>query len=322
MTQKSVLARMLVAAALAFILAAHAQDYPSKPIKIVVPFPPGGGVDAIARILAERLHGKWGQTVTVENRAGANGNIGMESVFRAEPDGYTLLLATPGQLAISKILYTKLGFDPDALVPVSVAVAITNALVIHPKVAAASVQELIALAKANPGRLNYATQGIGSAAHLTGELFQSLAGIKIAHVPYKGAAPALADLFGGQVEMAFLELSVALPQIRAGKLRVLAVGDDKRNPSLPDIPAMTEVLPGLVFGTWYGVVAPPKTPPAIANRLSDAIAEVIKQPDVVQQLLDRNTAMIGSTPAQMALLMKQDRERWGNVIRTTGVTAD
>lgn len=301
--------------------AALAQDYPTKPIRIIVPYPPGGGVDFMARIVAEKLREKWGQPAIVENRVGGGGNIGTEYVAKASPDGHTLLFVAPGPMVINKSLYGKLAFDPDTLVPVSVVATVTNVLAVHPKLAADSVQQLIAFAKANPGRLNYATQAIGSVAHLTGELFQSTAGINIVHVPYKGAAPAIADLLGGQVDMAFLELSVVLPHIRAGKLRGLAVGDEKRHPSLPDIPAMTEVVPGLVFVTWYGFVAPPKTPHAIANKLSTAITEAVKQPDVAQQIRDRNAEVAGSTPEEMALLLKEERERYGKVIRATGMTA-
>jgi tripartite-type tricarboxylate transporter receptor subunit TctC len=319
--QKTLVGRILLATALAFAFAVHAQDYPTKPIRIIVPYPPGGGVDFMARIVAEKLREKWDQPAIVESRVGGGGNVGTEYVAKASPDGHTLLFVAPGPMVINKSLYGKLAFDPDTMVPVSVVATITNVLAVHPRLAAGSVQQLITYAKANPGRLNYATQAIGSVAHLTGELFQSMAGINIVHIPYKGAAPAIADLLGGQVDMAFLELSVVLPHIRAGKLRGLAVGDEKRNSSLPDTPAMSEVVPGLVFVTWYGVVAPPKTPSTIANKLSAAITEAVKQPDVAQQIRDRNAEVAGSTPDEMALLMREERERYGKVIRATGMTA-
>jgi len=319
--QKTLVGQILLTAALALAPAVHAQDYPTKPIRVIVPYPPGGGVDFMARIVAEKLRDKWGQPAIVESRVGGGGNVGTEYVAKASPDGHTLLFVAPGPMVINKSLYGKLAFDPDTMVPVSLVATITNVLAVHPRLAAENVQQLIALAKANPGRLNYATQAIGSVAHLTGELFQSMAGINIVHIPYKGAAPAIADLLGGQVDMAFLELSVVLPHIRAGKLRGLAVGDERRNPSLPDIPAMSEVVPGLVFVTWYGVVAPPKTPSAIANKLSAAIAEALKQPDVAQQIRDRNAEVAGSTPEEMTLLMREERERYGKVIRATGMTA-
>jgi len=319
--QRILLGRILLAAALAFALAVHAQDFPTKPIRVIVPYPPGGGVDFMARIVGEKLREKWGQPAIVENRVGGGGNIGTEYVAKASPDGHTLLFVAPGPMVINKSLYGKLPFDPDTMVPVSVVATVTNVLAVNPKLAADSVKQLIAFAKANPGRLNYATQAIGSVAHLTGELLQSMAGVKMVHVPYKGAAPAIADLLGGQVDMAFLELSVVLPHVRAGKLRALAVGDEKRHPSLPDIPAMTEVVPGLVFVTWYGFVAPPETPSAIAHKLSAAIVEAVKRPEVAQQIRDRNAEVAGSTPEEMALLMKGERERYGKVIRATGMTA-
>lgn len=319
---KNLVSRILLAAALAFSLAVAAQDYPSKPIKIVVPYPPGGGVDVMARIVADKFREKWGQPVIVENRAGGGGNIGTEYVAKASPDGHTLLFVAPGPMVINKSLYAKLAFDPDTLVPISVVATITNMLAVHPMVAAGGLQQLIALAKANPGQLNYATPGIGSTAHLTAELLQSMAGIKIVHVPYKGTAPAIADLLGGQLHIGFLELSVALPYIRAGRLRALAVGDEKRHPSLPDIPTMSEALPGLVFLTWYGMVAPPKTPSVIADKLFAAITEALKLPEVAKQIRDRNAEVAGSTPEEMALLLRQERERWGNVIRATGAMAE
>jgi len=319
--RKTPVCRLLLAAALAFSLVVQAQDYPTKPIRIIVPYPAGGGVDFMARILAEQFRAKWGQTALVENRVGGGGNVGTDYVAKSDPDGHTLLFVAPGPMVINKSLYGKLPFDPDTMVPVSVVATVTNVLAANPKLAADSVKQLIAFAKANPGRLNYATQAIGSVAHLTGELLQSMSGVKMVHVPYKGAAPAIADLLGGQVDMAFLELSVVLPHVRAGKLRALAVGDEKRHPSLPDIPAMTEVVPGLVFVTWYGFVAPPETPSAIAHKLSAAIAEAVKQPAIAQQIRDRNAEVAGSTPEEMALLMKGERERYGKVIRATGMTA-
>lgn len=314
--------RILLGAALAFAVGAHAQDYPVRPIKIVVPNPPGGGNDFAARIVAERFREKWGQPVLVENRAGASGRIGAEAVAAAAPDGYTLLVTAPASLVINKSLYAKLAYDPDAFVPVSVIVAGPGALVMHPSVAAASVQQLIAYAKANPDKLTYASQGNGTIAHLAGALFQSMTGARIVHVPYKGSAPAVADLLGGQVSMMFSELSPALPHIRAGKLRALAAGGEKRNPLLPEVPALTEVLPGFVFSYWIGMVAPAGTPFAIANRLSAEIAEGLRQPDVAKRLLDTNLEAVASTPAEMASFMKRESERWGNVIRLTGTKGE
>jgi tripartite-type tricarboxylate transporter receptor subunit TctC len=314
--------RLLLAAALVFAVGVHAQDYPGRPIKIIVPNPPGGGNDLAARIVAERLREKWGQPVVVDNRAGASGRIGAEAAAAAAPDGYTLLVTAPAALVINKSLYTKLSYDPDAFVPVSVIVAGPGVLVVHPSVAAASVQHLIEHAKANPDKLTYASQGNGTIAHLAGAMFQSMTGARIVHVPYKGSAPAVADLLGGQVSMMFSELSPALPHIRAGKLRALAAGGEKRNPLLPEVPALTEVLPGFVFSYWIGMVAPAGTPSAIASRLSAEIAEGLKQPDVAKRLFDTNLEAVASTPAEMAAFMKRESERWGNVIRLTGTKGE
>jgi tripartite-type tricarboxylate transporter receptor subunit TctC len=302
--------------------ATHAQDYPSRPIKIIVPNPPGGGNDLAARLVAERLREKWGQPVVVDNRAGASGRIGAEIVAAAPPDGYTLLVTAPAALVINKSLYAKLSYDPDAFAPVSVIVAGPGVLVVHPSVAATGVQQLIALARAYPDRLTYASQGNGTIAHLAGALFQSMTGARIVHVPYKGSGPAVADLLGGQVSLMFSELAPALPHIRAGKLRALAVGSEKRNPILPEVPSLAETLPGFTFSYWIGMVAPAGTPSAIANRLSAEIAEGLKQPEVAKRLLETNLDAIAGTPAEMAAFMKRESERWGNVIRVTGTRGE
>lgn len=312
---------LLAAAALAFALPVQAQDYPGKLVRVVVPYPPGSLTDTLARLVAEKLQGKWGQPVIVENRAGAAGNLGAEVVSKAAPDGYTLLFSPPAPFVTNKLLYAKLAYDPDAFVPASVIAIAPVVLMVHPKVAAESVQQLIAYAKANPDRLNYASSGIGGTPHLTAELFKSMGGIRIVHVPYQGTAPALTALLGGQVDMLFDAVGAGLPSIRAGKLRVLAVGSEKRTPLLPDVSAMSEVLPGFASKVWVAMAAPPKTPAAIANRLSAAIAEAVKQPEVVKRMLDLSFEAIGGTPAEMALLLRQETERWGNVIHFANVTA-
>ena len=320
--RKNLLGRILFGAALVLSAAVHAQDYPSKPIKIIVPNPPGGGNDLTARLVAEKLREKWGQPVIVDNRAGASGRIGAEAVATTPPDGYTLLVTAPASLVINKSLYAKLSYYPDAFVPVSVTVAGPGALVVHPGVAATSVQQLIAFGKANPDKLTYASQGNGTIAHLAGALFQSMTGAQIVHVPYKGSAPAVADLLGGQVSMMFSELAPALVHIRAGKLRVLAVGSEKRNPLLPDVPALSEVLPGFAFSYWIGMVAPAGTPPVIANKLSAEIREGLRQPEVAKRLVELNLEAIASTPVEMAAFMKRESERWGNVIRRSGIKSE
>ena len=314
--------RVLLAVALALPLGGHAQEYPTKAIKIVVPNPPGGGNDLVARIVAESFREKWNQPVIVENRAGASGGIGAEAVARAEPDGYTLLLTAPASLVINKSLYNKLAYDPDAFVPVAIVAVSPAALLVHPRVGAESLQQLIALAKANPGTLSYASQGNGTIAHLAGELFQMMAGVTCIHVPYKGSGPAMADLLAGQVTMYFGEVAPALAHIRSGKLRVLAVGGEKRNPLLPEVPTLSEVMPGFAFSYWFGMVAPKGTPPAIADKLSAAVAEALRRPEVAKRLLDVGLEAVGSTPAEMRQFMKRESERWGNVIRVTGMKAD
>lgn len=315
--------RMLFAAALAFSLTAHAQDYPSKLVKVIVPVAPGGGPDVFARVLVEKLMDKWGQPVIVENRAGAAGNIGMEAASKAAPDGYTLVFAHQPPLVINKTLYAKLSYDPDAFAPISVVVAVPMVVVVHPKVQVQTVQQLIAYAKANPDRLNYASAGSGSTPHLAAEFFKSRTGVRIVHVPYKSNAPAVGDLLGGQVDLMMLDLGSVLQHARTGKLRALAVLTEKRNPALPDVPAMSEILPGLVVSPWWGMVAPPKTPAAIAEKVSATVAEALKHPDVAKRLTEMgNLVAVGSTPAEMEQFLRVERERWGNLIRAIGATAD
>jgi tripartite-type tricarboxylate transporter receptor subunit TctC len=319
--RKGFLFGIVVTASLLLSVSTRAQDvqiYPSKSIRFIVPVPAGGGVDTLARIVADVLRNRWGKPVIVENHSGAGGNIGAELVYRAEPDGYTLLFTAGGVLVTNKMLYSKLGFDPGSFVPISVVAASGSVLVVNPKVEAQNVQQLIGLAKANPDALDYASPGSGTGSHLTAEMFKSMAGIKITHVPYKGTSPALNDLLSGQVSLMFGELGSVLPHVRAGNLRALAVTGERRIPSLPDVPVMSEVLAGFVAAPWNGVVAPPNTPVAIANKISSTIADELKQPDVAKRLTDRNFEVVGSTPEEMAILMKQEIERWGTVIRALG----
>lgn len=314
---------VLLAGALVAVGPAAAQKsgYPSQPIKIVVPSPPGATTDTLARIVADKLQKKWGQPVIVDDRAGAAGNIGAEIAFKANPDGTTLLFSYPAPLVVNESLYDSLPYDPDRFEPVSLVAIVPLVLAVTPNVTAQDVRQLIAFAKANPNRLNFASQGYGTTGHLAGELFKSMAGVQIVHVPYKGSAPALTDLLGGQVQMMFIELSTVLPNIRAGTLRALAVGSERRSSLLPDVPAMAEALPGFAASTWFGMVAPPKTPTAIVNQLSTTIAAAIREPDVATRLVDISADAVGDTPAEMATFLRQERERWGTVIRATGATA-
>jgi tripartite-type tricarboxylate transporter receptor subunit TctC len=312
---------LVLISALALPLAA--QEWPTKPVRIIVPFPPGGSADLLPRVVAEKLAEKWGQPVIVDNRPGSAGNIGADAVFRAEPDGYTLLSAPPPPLVINRLLYQKLSYDSSQFVPITVIGAIPNVLLVHPKTNVNTVQEFIALVKANPGKLNYASQGSGSTSHLTAELFKSMAGgLNITHVPYKGTAPALADLLGGQVEMMCDNLGVSLPHVRSGKLKALAVASSKRVNSLANVPTLAETLPGFEAVAWFGIVGPPKTPAAIAEKVAAGVQDALKMPEVLKRLAELSAQPLGLTPVQTAAYMRQESERWAAVIKSAGVKAD
>ena len=307
-------------AVLACSLVSNAQDWPSKPVRIIVPFPPGGSADLLPRVVGEKLAQQWGQPVIVDNRPGSAGNIGAAAVFQAEPDGYTLLSAPPPPLVINRLLYPKLAYDSTQFVPMSVIAAIPNVLLVHPKVGASTTAELIALAKSNPGKLNYASQGSGATSHLTTELFKSMAGgLQITHVPYKGTAPALADLLAGQVDLMFDNLGVSLPHVKSGKLKALAVASTRRFRSLPEVPALAETLPGFESVAWFGIVGPPRTPAAVAEKVAAGVAETLRNPEVLRRLSDLSADPLGMTPAETAAFMKAETERWGAVIRSAGV---
>jgi len=313
---------VLVSVMLAAAGSAQAQPVwqPSKPIRVVIPYPPGGTADALPRLISEKVANSLGQPMVFENRGGASANIGAEAVARSEPDGYTLLVVAPHVVTTNAVLY-KLNYDPNAFAPVSIIASYPNVLVANPK-APASLQELIAYAKANPGKIFYGSQGNSTSSHLSGEMLKMMTGIEMVHVPYKGSAPALVDLLAGQVNIMFDNLLATNQYIKSGKLRLLGVGSAKRQSSVPDAPAIAEVVPGFLSETWMGLVAPPKTPASITGRLSAAVAEAVKSPDIVKRLEDLNTDPVGNTPAQMAEVIRQDTERWVGVVRAANVKAD
>ncbi len=302
------------------LASASAQEWPARPVRLVVPFPPGGAADAMPRIVGEKLALRFGQPFVVENRAGATGTIAAELVSRAAPDGYTFLATPPSTLVLNPYLYVKLPYDAARFVPVSVISAIPSVLLAHPKVAAASLAELVALVKAHPGKLNYASQGATSVSFLTTEWFLALAGgLKVTHVPYKGTGPALASVLAGETELFFDNLGTSLPHVRSGRLKALAVAGERRHPALPEVPAMNELYPGLVSVAWFGIVAPPGTSPAIAEQLSSSIQDILKMPDVRERLSRLSAEPIGLTPSQMAQFLGQETERWREAIRAAGV---
>jgi tripartite-type tricarboxylate transporter receptor subunit TctC len=311
---------LFLATAILWTTAVFAQEWPQKAVRIIVPFPAGGSADLLPRYVGEKLSQQWGQPVIVDNRPGAAGNIGAAAVFQAEPDGYTLLSAPPPPLVINRLLYPKLQYDSTQFAPMTVIAAIPNVLLVNPKVTAGSVGEFVALVKSNPGKLNYASQGNGTTSHLTAELFKSMAGgLDIAHVPYKGTAPALADLLGGQVDLMFDNLGVSLPHVRSGKLKALAVASRQRVTSLPGTPTLAESLPGFEAVAWFGIVGPPKTPAAIAEKVAAGVAEALKHPEVLRRLGEMAAEPMGLSPAETAAFMKQETERWSTVIRSAGV---
>lgn len=298
-------------------------NYPNQPIRMIVTVPPGGGVDSVTRIVADRLRQRLGQTVVVENRGGQAGNFGAEAVFAAPPDGYTLMASQPAPLTVNALLYRKLNYDPTAFVPIAIMTTVPNTLTVRPDFPARTAQEFIAYARANPGKLNYASQGTGTTSHLTAELFQTRTGTKLVHVPYKGTAPALNDLVAGHVDLMFTEMASAIELHRAGKARVLAVTARERAPQLPDAPTLIEAgVPGFESSTWNGISAPPKTPPAIVAKLNQAIIESVNAPDVRAHLAALNMQPTTTTPAQAADFIKADTQRWTDVIRAAGVAAD
>jgi tripartite-type tricarboxylate transporter receptor subunit TctC len=318
--QKSLAASLALIAGLVFAGAVFCQDYPAKPIRLVVPFAPGGGVDITARLLAQSLSVNLGQQIVIDNRGGAGGIVGMELVARAAPDGYTLLMSHVGFTAMPG-LYKKLPFDPvKDFTGVVVAISGVYVLVVNPAVPVKSVQELVAYAKANPSKLGFASAGSGSSIHLAGELFKGMAGVDLLHVPYKGAAPALTDVVAGEVQMMFGTATNALPMVKAGKLRALAVTSAKRSALAPELPTVAESgLPGFEVVGWYGLAAPAKTPHPLVTRINADTNRALQSTDLVERLRVQGLEPVGSTPEEATELIRKDVARWTKVIRDAGI---
>jgi tripartite-type tricarboxylate transporter receptor subunit TctC len=315
--------RAAVAALLLFAAPAAADEYPGKPIRMVVPYPAGGTVDILARLIGAKLQAAWGQPVVVDPRTGAGGNVGAELVAKAEPDGYTLLLTASPPLTSNVALYRDLPFNPlTDFAPVSLLCEVPNVLEVAPQVPAHTAAELVALAKAKPGTLNFASQGNGTTSHLAGEMLKLKAGIDIVHVPYRGSAPALNDLVAGKVDLMFDNLVSSVPMIRAGNLRALAVGSAQRATSLPDVPTLKEA--GLDFETtaWFAIVAPARTPPPIVARWSAAAADALRQPDVAARLADLGAITVASTPEVLGARMREEIATLGVLIRAAKIKLD
>jgi tripartite-type tricarboxylate transporter receptor subunit TctC len=300
-----------------------AQSYPSKPIRWIVPFPPGGSTDLLARIVGQKLTEAWGQQVVVENRGGAGGTLGAGEAARAPADGYTLLMGAIHH-TIATSVYPKLTYDfQKDLAPITVVAIVPNVLVVNPSVPANSVKELIAYAKSNPGKLTYGSAGMGTAHHLIGEQFNAQAGVNIVHVPYKGSSPAVADLIGGQVSIMYDTVASCLPHVKAGKLRALAVATAKRSSALPDVPTIAEAaLPGFEVTTWFGALAPAKTPQEIVMKLHAEMVKILNMPDVKKRLAEAGAEPVGNTPDEMAAQIKRETEEFGKIVKQARITAE
>jgi len=309
--------------AVLFGLCAYGQDRPAKSVRIVVPFAPGGPNDIIVRLVAQKLTETWGQPVVVENRPGAGGNIGTDFVAKAASDGYTLLSVGPGSLIINPLI-GKVPYDTARdFAPVTLMARAPNALVAHPSLPAGSVKELIALARSRPGGINYGSGGNGSTPHLAGALFAAMAGIELTHVPYKGTAPAMADLIGGQVQIAFLGIPTVLPHVKSGKLRVLAVTGKRRSPELPGVSTVDEAgVPGYELSPWYGLLAPAGTPRAIIAQLSAAVTRIVRSAEMRDRLGAQGAEAAGGSPEEFAEVIRADSLTWSRVVKDTGMRGE
>jgi tripartite-type tricarboxylate transporter receptor subunit TctC len=303
---------------------AAAQPYPSKPVRIVVPFPPSGAADLLTRALGKRLSDAWGQSVVADNRPGAGGNIGAEVTAKSAPDGYTLLMGAVTTHAVSMSLYPKLGYDLEKdLMPVSLVANVPHILVANPSLPVKNLVELIAYLKAQGGKVNFASQGNGTLSHLEYELMKSMGGFNANHIPYKGSAPAMIDLLSGQVVVLFDSIPSSLPQVRAGKLKGIAVASSRRSPVLPDLPTLSESgLPGFTADSWFGIMAPAGTPKDVIAKLNADIVKALDSAEVKDIITRQGGEVLGSTPEQMAAQVRSDREKWGKVVRDSGARVE
>ncbi len=318
------IARSIAGLALAALAgAAASQDYPHKTIRMIVPFAAGGPTDVIARTIAQKLTESWGQPVVIDNRGGAGGNLGTDIAAKAAPDGYTVVMVIVGH-AINASLYSKLPYDPvKDFAPVSPTGAATIVLVAHPSLQAKTVKELTALGKSKPGKINWGSPGTGTPHHLAGEMFKTLTGIDMVHIPYKGAAPAIVDVLGGQVSLAFVSLPAALPHIRAGKLTALGTSGPQRSAVAPDVPTIAEAgFPGYELENWYGLLAPAGTPRTVVTKLNGEIVKILQAPDVKERLNSQGFEIRTSTPEQFAAYLKSEIVKWAKIVKDSGAKVD
>ena len=302
---------------------ARAQTFPSRPVRIIVAFPAGGGTDIVARTLSPKLSEALGQQVVVDNRGGASGLVGTELAAKSAPDGHTLFMGTLGNLSVNPLLFTKLPFDVARdFAPLTQAVSVTFMLYVHPSLPVKTVRDLITLEKSRPGSVNYASSGSGGAPHLAAELFNSLAGIKMIHVPYKGSSPSFTDVLGGQVPITFDSLTQGLPYVKAGRLRAVATLGPKRTQVLPDVPTVNETLAGYEVVNWFGIVVPAGTPREIIARLHSEIVKILRMPDISERLSAQGSDPVGSSPDEFGAFMKSETAKWARVIKEANIRAD
>lgn len=316
---------MAVIATLGLLVAApaFAQQYPAKTIRLIVPFVAGGSADVLGRVLAQRLTQQYGQQMVVENRPGSGGHVGAEAAARAAPDGHTIVLGTIG-IHAAYTIYSKLGYDPARdLQPVAMYADVPNVLIVHPSVPALNVKEFIALAKKNPGRLNFGTAGSGSSTHMVGEWFKIVTGVNLTHVPYKGSAQAMQDLLGGQIELMFENLPTAIAQVRAGKVRALGMTSRERSPSMPEVPTVAEAgVPGFEATAWFTIAAPAKVPADIIRKLNTDMNTFLKAPEMQQRWVEMGVVPLGGAPADAEKFFVSEREKWNKVIKSAGIRGD